>query len=162
MATFKVSDGIDNYIDKLQTMAAQTEGIIKKSVWEGARIVMDAVKAEANGIPTHGSTKGSMDIVNGLTPTQKAGVIASLGIARFRQDGNFTNVKIGSDGYNTVYTKKYPKGQPNAMLVRALESGTSFRAAYPFVSRAVSKTRGKSIEAMRKQCDEEIKKIMQT
>ena len=162
MATFKVSDGIDNYIDKLQTMAAQTEGIIKKSAWEGARIVMDAVKAEAQTIPTHGSTKGSTDIVNGLTPTQKAGVIASLGIARFRQDGNFTNVKIGSDGYNTIYTEKYRQGQPNAMLVRALESGTSFRNPYPFVSRAVSKTRGKSIEAMRKQCDEEIKKIMQT
>ena len=162
MATFRVSDGIDNYIRQLQNCADKTENIIKRSAWEGARVVMDAVKAEANGIPTHGSTKGSTDIVNGLTPTQKAGVIASLGIARFRQDGNFTNVKIGSDGYNTVYTKKYPKGQPNAMLIRSLESGTSFRNPYPFVSRAVSKTRGKSIEAMRKQCDEEIKKIMQT
>lgn len=162
MATFKVSDGIDNYIRQLQNCADKTENIIKRSAWEGARVVMDAVKAEANGIPTHGSTKGSTDIVNGLTPTQKAGVIASLGIARFREDGNFINVKIGSDGYNTVYTKKYPKGQPNAMLIRSLESGTSFRNPYPFVSRAVSKTRGKSIEAMRKQCDEEIKKIIQT
>lgn len=162
MATFKVSDGIDNYIDKIQNCADKTENIIKRSAWEGARVVMDAVKAEAQTIPTHGSTKGSTDIVNGLTPTQKAGVIASLGIAHFRQDGNFLNVKIGSDGYNTVYTKKYPKGQPNAMLIRSLESGTSFRNPYPFVSRAVSKTRGKSIEAMRKQCDEEIKKIMQT
>lgn len=162
MATFKVSDGIDNYIRQLQNCADKTENIIKRSAWEGARVVMDAVKAEAQTIPTHGSTKGSTDIVNGLTPTQKAGVIASLGIAHFRQDGNFLNVKIGSDGYNTVYTKKYPKGQPNAMLIRSLESGTSFRNPYPFVSRAVSKTRGKSIEAMRKQCDEEIKKIMQT
>ena len=162
MATFKVSDGMDNYIRQLQNCADKTENIIKRSAWEGARVVMDAVKAEANGIPTHGSTKGSTDIANGLTPTQKAGVIASLGIARFRQDGNFLNVKIGSDGYNTVYTKKYPKGQPNAMLIRSLESGTSFRNPYPFVSRAVSKTRGKSIEAMRKQCDEEIKKIIQT
>lgn len=162
MATFKVSDGIDNYIRQLQNCADKTENIIKRSAWEGARVVMDAVKAEAQTIPTHGSTKGSTDVIDGLTPTQKAGVIASLGIARFRQDGNFLNVKIGSDGYNTVYTKKYPKGQPNAMLIRALESGTSFRNPYPFVSRAVSKTRGKSIEAMRKQCDEEIKKIMQT
>lgn len=162
MATFKVSDGIDNYIRQLQNCADKTENIIKRSAWEGARVVMDAVKAEANGIPTHGSTKGSTDIVNGLTPTQKAGVIASLGIARFRQDGNFLNVKIGSDGYNTVKTEKYPKGQPNAMLVRALESGTSFRAAYPFVSRAVSKSRSKAIEAMRKQCDEEVKKYIQT
>ena len=162
MATFKVSDGIDNYIDKLQTMLANTEGIIKRSAWEGARVMMDAVKAEAQTIPTHGSTKGSTDVVVGLTPTQKSGVIASLGISRFREDGNFINVKIGSDGYNTIYTAKYRQGQPNAMLIRALESGTSFRNPYPFVSRAVSKTRGKSIEAMRKQCDEEIKKIMQT
>lgn len=162
MATFKVSDGIDNYIRQLQNCADKTENIIKRSAWEGARVVMDAVKAEAQTIPTHGSTKGSTDIVNGLTPTQKAGVIASLGIARFRQDGNFLNVKIGSDGYNTVKTEKYPNGQPNAMLVRALESGTSFRAAYPFVSRAVSKSRSKAIEAMRKQCDEEVKKYIQT
>lgn len=162
MATFKVSDGIDNYIRQLQNCADKTENIIKRSAWEGARVVMDAVKAEANGIPTHGSTKGSTDIVNGLTPTQKAGVIASLGIARFREDGNFINVKIGSDGYNTVYTKKYPKGQPNAMLIRSLESGTSFRNPYPFVSRAVSKSRSKCIEAMRKQCDEEVKKYIQT
>lgn len=145
MATFKISDGIDNYIRQLQNCADKTENIIKRSAWEGARVVMDAVKAEANGIPTHGSTKGSTDIVNGLTPTQKAGVIASLGIARFRQDGNFLNVKIGSDGYNTVKTEKYPNGQPNAMLIRSLEAGTSFRNPYPFVSRAVAETRGKAI-----------------
>lgn len=162
MATFKVSDGIDNYIRQLQNCMDKTEDIIKRSAYEGARVVMDAVKAEAQTIPTHGSTKGSTDIVNGLTPTQKAGVIASLGIARFRQDGNFLNVKIGSDGYNTVKTEKYPNGQPNAMLVRALESGTSFRAPYPFISRAVAKTRGKAVEVMRKQCDEEVKKYIQT
>ena len=52
MATFKVSDGIDNYIRQLQNCADKTENIIKRSAWEGARVVMDAVKAEANGIPT--------------------------------------------------------------------------------------------------------------
>lgn len=159
MARLKVSDGIDNYISQLQNCLGKTEDIIKRSAYEGARVVMDTVKAEANDIPTH--TKRA-DYVVGLTPTQKSCVISSLGIARFRQDGNFINVKIGSDGYNTVKTEKYPNGQPNAMLVRALESGTSFRAAYPFVSRAVSKSRSKAIEAMRKQCDEEVKKYIQT
>lgn len=162
MARLKVSDGIDNYISQLQNCLGKTEDIIKRSAYEGARVVMDAVKAEAQTIPTHGSTRGSTETVVGLTPTQKAGVIESLGIAHFREDGNFINVKIGSDGYNTVKTEKYPNGQPNAMLVRALESGTSFRAAYPFVSRAVSKSRSKAIEAMRKQCDEEVKKYIQT
>ena len=161
MATFKVSDGIDNYIDKLQTMAAQTEGIIKKSAWEGARIVMDAVKAEANSIPVivKGQKSGTL---TGLSSAQKEDVIASLGISRFREDGNFINVKIGSDGYNRIRTKTWPQGQPNAMIIRSLETGTSFLRAYPFVSRATSKARSKCIEAMRKQCDEEVKKYVQT
>lgn len=162
MARLKVSDGIDNYISQLQNCLGKTEDIIKRSAYEGARVVMDAVKAEAQTIPTHGSTRGSTETVVGLTPTQKAGVIESLGIAHFREDGNFINVKIGSDGYNTVFTQKYRRGQPNAMLIRSLESGTSFREPYPFVSRAVAKTRGKAIEMMRKQCDEEVKKYIQT
>ena len=171
MARFRVSDGIDNYLSQLQHCADKTEDIIKRSAWEGARVVMDAVKAEANTIPIHESNKfggirdgkvtgAGLDNVSGLTISQKAGVIESLGISRFREDGNFINVKIGSDGYNSIKTEKYPKGQPNAMLVRSLEPGTSFRAAYPFVSRAVSKSRSKCIEAMRKQCDTEIKKYI--
>ena len=161
MARFKVSDGIDNYIRQLQSCADKTEDIIKRSAWEGARIVMDTVKAEASTIPViaKGQKSGTL---TGLSAVQKADVIASLGISHFREDGNFTNVKIGSDGYNRVKTKRWPQGQPNAMIIRSLEQGTSFLTAYPFVSRAVSKSRAKCIEAMRKQCDEEVKKYIQT
>ena len=161
MATFKVSDGIDTYIRQLQNCADKTEDIIKRSAWEGARIVMDAVKAEANSIPV--ITKGQKsEVLTGLSAAQKEDAIASLGISRFREDGNFINVKSGSDGYNRITTKTWPNGQPNAMIIRSLETGTSFLKAYPFISRATSKARSKCIEAMRKQCDEEVKKYVQT
>ena len=161
MASFKVSDGIDNYIRQLQSCADKTEDIIKRSAWEGARVVMDAVKAETNSIPV--IVKGQKaEVLTGLSAAQKADAIASLGISHFRQDGNFTNVKIGSDGYNSIRTKTWPQGQPNAMIIRSLETGTSFLKAYPFISRATSKARSKCIEAMRKQCDEEVKKYIQT
>lgn len=77
MATFKVSDGIDNYISQLQNCANKTEDIIKRSAWEGARVVMDAVKAEASGIPV--ITKGQKsEVLTGLSAAQKEDAIASL------------------------------------------------------------------------------------
>jgi hypothetical protein len=47
-------------------------------------------------------------------------------------------VKLGFAGYNSTITDKYPNGQPNSMIARSLQSGTSFRARIPFVDNAVS------------------------
>ena len=49
--------------------------------------------------------------------------------------GHGLNTKIGFDGYNDVKTKKYPNGQPNMMIARSINAGTSFRRPYPFVQR---------------------------
>ena len=62
------------------------------------------------------------------------------------------------DGYNSTVTKKYPKGQPNAMIIRALESGTSFRSRNPVITRATNAAKGAAEAAIQKQMDEEIKK----
>ena len=97
-------------------------------------------------------------MVNGITPTQKAGLLEGLGIAHFRTDGSFINVKIGMDGYNAQATKKFPRGQPNALIIRSLESGTSFRARNPVITRATNASRGAAEQAIKKQMDEEIKK----
>ena len=79
---------------------------------------------------------------------QKTGILNALGVAPKRTDGDFVNVKIGVDGYNSIKTKKYKKGQPNAMIVRALESGTSFRTRSPFITKAVRKARRETEKAM--------------
>lgn len=161
MAKFIINPEMERYTGELQTLWAESEIVIKKSVYDGAKIVMDAVKQAAYGIPvTDGKYKNWRGAQVGVSTIQKHGIIEGLGLASMRNYGGYIHTKIGADGYNNMKTKKYPGGQPNAMIIRALESGTSFRAKYPFISRATKATKTAAEEAMRKRCDEEIKKIM--
>lgn len=85
----------------------------------------------------------------------------SLGIASLQDDGTgYLNVKIGFDGYNDIVTQRWPRGQPNQMVARAVESGTTWMQKNDFVRRAVRASRKRAIEAMKKTVDKGIKKIM--
>lgn len=142
MAKFTVGKGMDKYIRDLTALATASDEMIERSVYPAAGMVADAVKASIDSIPE------SM-----LKPGQREGLRAGLGIASFRNDGGFINVKIGMDGYNSRVTAKYPKGQPNAMIARAINSGTSFSGKYPFIDRAVSRTRAAAEQKMAAEFD---------
>lgn len=157
MAKLTINPGIDTYISDLTKLYDESEEICKRSAYMGAKIVADRCRAEISNIPTRNFNRSS-GMVNGITATQKAGLLEGLGISHFRTDGSFINVKIGMDGYNAQTTKKYPKGQPNAMIIRSLESGTSFRSRNPVITRATNAARGAAEQAIKKQMDEEIKK----
>lgn len=142
MARFTVGNGINDYIKDLTALATASDEMIRRSVYPAAGIVTDAVKAGIASIP------GSM-----LKPGQREGLEAGLGIAPFRDDGGYIHVKVGMDGYNGRITKKYPNGQPNAMIARAINNGTSFSGKYPFIDRAVSSTRAKAEKMMAEEFD---------
>lgn len=166
MAKMKVGTGIDRYIQKLVNLEFASPHTAGMAVGEGAKIVADAIAAEAANLPVEASRKYSADDqASGITAAQKAGLQSQrlgggFGIAKMRQDGSFYNVKLGFHGYNSQKTKKYPSGQPNAMIARAVEGGTSFRKKNPFVSRAVRKVRKQAEKKMAEVVDQEIKKIM--
>lgn len=157
--TIKPSDQIDEYIYKLDQMHANTEEMIGRSIFPGAAIVTDAIRAGIEGIPEAPShyAKGQK---TGLTRAQKQGLLDGLGIAVMRNDGGFLNVKVGMDGYNSTVTKRWPKGQPNALIIRALESGTSFQARQPVIAPAIRSSRNAAIQKMKEQFDEETRKVM--
>ena len=161
MAKLTVGTGIDRYLEGLSQIVLHSDEDCKRAAYDGAKIVMDAVKARANAIPTVGEDgqhhMSSNHMQRGCTQRQKEGIINGLGIAHFRNDGGFINVKIGVDGYNNVKTKKYPNGQPNAMIARAVESGTSFRNKSPFIAPAVSSSRGAAERAMADTYDKQLK-----
>ena len=73
---------------------------------------------------------------------------------------SFVNVKIGFAGYNATRTDKYPQGQPNALIARAVNSGTTFRKKTRFVDKAVSASKKSAEAAMDAACNREIEKIM--
>lgn len=148
MARFNVGKGMTQYIANLEKIYQYTPDMIGKSIYQGAKIVTDAVHREINALPK-----------SEVTEDQKAGLLDGLGIAKMKSTMTGANVKVGMDGYNTHKTKKYPNGQPNMMIARALISGTSFHPQKnDFVRRAVNKSRAAAENAMRETFDNEIKK----
>ena len=69
------------------------------------------------------------------------------------------NVLIGFDGYNGIRTKKYPGGQPNQLIARSVERGTSFRRAYPFIKKTVRSSKAAAQKKMLETYEEEVNKI---
>lgn len=157
--------GIDEYLIKLSRLEkASKEEICGKAIYEGAGIVADAIKENITSLPTSddlGPSWPGQPPLKGPTPIQKQGLLDSFGISKMENsDDGVLNVKIGFDGYNTKKTKKWPQGQPNQMVARSVESGTTFMQKHPFIKNGVSHSRKKAIAAISKSVQDSIEKIM--
>ena len=162
MARFNIGRGIDDYIAQLGNLADGSGDAVGHAVYQGAKVVADAIKSEIGGIPVNDHPpilKGGQKIGT-ITTKQKQGLIDGFGISKMKDESGYKNVKIGFSGYNGEKTDKYPNGQPNPMIARAVNSGTSFRTKNAFVDRATRKNRAQAEEAMKKTIDEEITKKM--
>lgn len=148
------------YTKQLDQLGADFDAIAKSAVYDAAAIVAKSIEAEIANLPRadeyeRGSAQNPID---GITDSQRAGLIDGLGIARMEDDGQTINTKIGFDGYNATKTKKYPSGQPNAMIARSVESGTSFRRKNRFIKRAVDRARPAAEKAIADRFDAAIAK----
>lgn len=151
MAKYQVGKGIDKYISQLEHIASLTPQTCGKVIYDGAKVVTDAVHQAINSIPDSDCDR-----------VQKQGLIDGLGIARMQNQNGYYNVKVGFDGYNNKVTKKFPKGQPNMMIARSLISGTSFHPQKnDFVRKAVSSSRSAAEAAMKKRFDDEMRSQIQ-
>lgn len=150
-------EGLEEYERQLLKLPGITDKVIGKSVYEGAKIVADAVKASIADIPVDNRRVKDGEMLHGISQAQKNGLEAGFGVSRMRDENGYFNVKLGFDGYNDVKTKTFPNGQPNGMIARSINSGTSFRQKYPFVDNAVRNTKDAAEQAMIKTFDEALK-----
>lgn len=150
MAKLTVGNGINEYLAELEKLYGSTDRIVGRTIYEGAKIVTDAIHDEIAKLPE-----------SVATPVQKQGLIDGLGIAKMRTTMMSADVKVGMDGYNAHVTKKFPNGHPNALVARSIISGTSWHPGKnDFVGRAVNRSRSQAENIMKKTCDDEIAKIM--
>lgn len=158
-------DAGEEYALRLSRLAGGSEEIAKKAIYAAANIVANRVKENIRALPAVNDLDNIHAYQAGekmhLTVAQKRGLIESFGISPFAMDNGYMNVKLGFDGYNDVKTKTYPKGQPNQMIARVAESGSSYMDATPFMRTGVNATRKAAVDEMQKVIDEEIEKIMQ-
>lgn len=160
MATFQFG-GIDTYIKQLNKLQAATkDGVVGKTVYAGAAVVADSVRRAIQALPVGDGRAQGGGLVDTVTLPQKAGLLDGFGISRMKDDDGFVNVKLGFAGYNSTRTEKYPRGQPNALIARSVNSGTTFRKKTKFVDKAVNSAKKAAEAAMDAACSREIEKIM--
>lgn len=152
--------GVEQYALKLAKLGDCTKEVVGKAIYSAAEIVADTVKQSIESLPVDESYGTRNQPTHGLKQIQKDGLMESWGISSMQNDNGYYNVKLGFDGYNDLKTATHPAGQPNQMIARAIESGTSFSDKIPFVRPAVSASKSKAEASMERVLDEEIIKIM--
>lgn len=158
--TFKKGDEYLFKISKLE--AAARDQVCGRAIYGAAEIVTDEIRAQLKQVPTDESNDTFWGELQGPKKAQKKGLYDSLGITKMQEDAaGFLNVKIGFDGYNGLKSKRWPQGQPNQMVARSVERGTSFMQANPFVKPAMQKATKRARERMKKSVDESIEEIME-
>lgn len=156
MARFRF-EGIDNYIAQIEKIYNDTDAIIGVTIYEGADVVMDYVESALRDIQVDNRYGTAENKTIGPNSFQKEGLFRSVGISKLRKDGFFWNVKIGFSGYNQLRTKSWPQGQPNAMVARSIESGTSWMQKQPFLRKAEQAAKVPCERAMQERIDKEYK-----
>lgn len=147
MANMEIIGGDD--LELQLSRLAQPE-MSKRIVRAGANPVADEIRKRLINLPEDKFRKlGKNEVFIGVPKQQKQDLLDSLGVAPadIDREGN-ANTKVGFQGYGSYPTKKYPKGVPNQLLARAIESGSSVRKKTPFVRPAVNSNKDKAIEAM--------------
>ena len=156
--TFK---GLEEYEGKLLELRNMSREMIGEAIHDGAGIIADAVKANIQSLPIDDRRYvKDGEMLTGITQQQKAGLVDGFGIAPLQDDNGYLNVKLGFSGYNSMVTQAFPSGQPNSMIARSVNSGTSFRQRIPFVDNAVSAKKSACEQKMKDKFDEAVEKVM--
>lgn len=162
MASIKIdTKAIDNFNKKLEELNINYSNVVGKSLYNGVGIVADEVRKEIQGLKVEARRGTEENKLTGVTVVQKKGLLDGLGISSLRETGKDLTIKIGFDGYNNTKTKKFPKGQPNALIARSLVSGTFFRAKNNFIQRAVRKSKKDALKKIEEDYQKQIKEIIE-
>lgn len=157
-------NGLQEYSLMLSRLSEKTEEIAGKALYAGADIVADKVKENIRALPSVPDVEGikawKAKKPAPITVSAKRGLLESMGIASHRTglDGNRDTI-VGFDGYNDIKTKKYPNGQPNRLIARSIDSGSSISSAHPFMRPAANAVRKQAQKKMGEVIEEEIEKL---
>lgn len=159
MAKLKMQ-GLEKYEQQLLKLKDISREAIGQAIYDGAGIVADQVMANIQSLPVDERGYTKEGTLHGVTSLQKAGLAEGFGIAKLQDEGGYAHVKLGFNGYNGVKSKRYPNGQPNSMIARSVNSGSSFRDRIPFVDNAVNAKKSAAEQAMIKKFDSVIQKAL--
>lgn len=148
------SDGINEYLQTLNRLGKEIEGISKQAIYEGAKIIADEIKNNIEALPTDEEWGTPKKMKAGPTKAEKENIARGLGIARIQDNKGTINTKIGYDdaGYDE-------NNKPIQMIARSVNSGTSFMKKNPFFEKGVRNSRNKAKQKMIEVAEKELEKI---
>lgn len=152
-------DGLDEYVRQLEKLSDMSRECIGRAVYEGAGVIANAVRDAIEAIPIDERFVKDGQMLNGISRLQKDGLLEGFGIAPLQNDNGYMHVKLGFAGYNGVRSNQFPDGQPNSMIARSVNSGTSFRARIPFVDNTVRQKKNECEEKMKETFETELRKV---
>lgn len=148
-----------DYALKLSKLASGSEAIIKRAIYEGAKVFTDALRKNIQALPEE-PEEPTGHRFRGVPPEQKEDILNGLGTTQMRKDKDGWNTKVGFSGYGSHPTRAYPKGLPIPMLMRSIESGSTVRRKIPVIRRTTTAMKGEAEKAMNDSIDKDIKNIM--
>lgn len=175
MAKWKF-EGLDDYVLKIEAIDKNSESVLGRAVFDGAKLVADACKEGVRNIPVddayyddgrpHESKGESKDnekrtytevvhgtMRKGIRTNERTDLVDSFGITKLRNDDGYFNVKCGFDGKNRY-------GTPNLVIARACESGTSFLPKFGTLAKATRGLKKRCEGVMNERLNQELEKLM--
>lgn len=159
--------GLDKLIEGTETIYTHTMSLGRGALGAAAGVVADEVRKAIEALPAEKEKENGRsrwatpdDPLTGVTNTERQDLLNALGISSFKQSGSEITTSIGFDGYGSIPTKTFPQGVPNALLMRAIESGTTFRKKTPVIRRARVAGQKKANEAAQKKLNDLVKKMI--
>lgn len=156
--------GMKNFQRNLRTLANDAQKVMKFSLFDGAAIAGDELRAAVNGLDRVTDAAAIQAWLHGvptiLCVSQKNGLRAGLGITPMKVNGKEISVKIGFDGYNQIATRRWPNGQPNQMIAASCEHGSSAMLEQPFIRPAYRSCAARIRSAMEAAAKKKIEEIL--
>lgn len=158
--------GVDALQRKFEMLKTEATHVAKRTVYDGAKVAADALRAATDSL----QAVSDYDAINAkrrgelsyLSVKQKIGLQNGLGIATMRVTPDSVNTKVGFDGYNSVVTKRWPKGQPNRMVAAEVNHGSAGRTIrQPFITATAEVYAADIRKAMIQTATDEISKILE-
>lgn len=149
-------NGLDQYTQLCKLTIKQTDRLLGRTIYPGGGVMYRYALQATQALPVEPEGFKHSGRRIGISRKQKEALIESLGIAPIRKEQWGMNVKIGFDGYNDIKTKRWPNGQPNMMVARSVNGGTTFLQPTYFMDKAVQRAIGEVTHAMEVQFNEEL------
>lgn len=155
--------GMEAYLTELRKAGEATGPVCEAAVYAGAKVVADAIKQKIERLDRVSDDEALAAYQEQrpvkISVSQKIGLKESFGVTPIKNQYGVYSAKVGFDGYNSVKSKRWPKGQPNQLIARACESGSEAMYKQPFMRPAISRAKNEALSRMAQAADITIKKI---